>query len=278
MSSADARLREGNFVRQGAEPENGNVFYVGDAGGSVVRLHHRDEGRGRGLLLVHGWGGDLRAWDPVVAELPEEFRVISADLRGHGGSPVPAHGYHPADLAADLAGLLAELGTGPVVAIGHSMGAQVVTVLAVEYPAWVDSLVVIDPAYGADAAEERTFAGRLAALEAEGPGAAVRQLGEVPGAVRDQLLATPGPVLAQCYEGMYLAPDAFGTRPAAEKYLARRTVPALCLRARVEPAVWEAAIPAPPGSEVVVWEGAGHFLHLERPRDFVRLLTRWPAR
>jgi pimeloyl-ACP methyl ester carboxylesterase len=235
-----------------------------------VDLWHRDEGSGEPLvLLVHGWGGDSRTWDRIPFT---GHRLVAVDLRGHGRSPVPDSGYRPTDLAGDLARLHQDLSPGPVVAIGHSMGAQVVTALAVEHPDTVSALVVVDPAYGAGAEEERTFAGRLAALRAEGAPAAVRQLGVLPTPVREQLLATPGQVLAECYAGMYTDPGAFGTRPAAERYLARRRCPVLCLRSMPGPARWEAGIPGDPRSRIVVWEGAGHFLHLERPVAFARLV------
>ncbi|GLH95961.1 alpha/beta fold hydrolase [Phytohabitans aurantiacus] len=236
-----------------------------------MRLHYRDSGAGRPLLLVHGWGGDSRVWDPIP--LPG-CRTVAVDLRGHGRSPVPDEGYRPADLAADLAELATDLGLGPVVAIGHSMGAQVVTALAVEHPGTVEALVVVDPAYGADAAEERLFDERLSAVREGGP-AAVTHLGELPPDIRRQFLATPGHVLADCYAGMYTDPGAFGARPAAERYLRRRTCPVLCLRSLAEPAAWEAAIGGHPLSRMVVWAGTGHFLHLERPAAFATLVTSW---
>lgn len=236
-------------------------------------LYYRDQGGGHSvpLLLVHGWGGDSRVWDPV----PFSGRTIAVDLPGHGRSPTSVGGYGPGDLAGDLAGLLGELGVPRVVAVGHSMGAQVVTALAVEHPELVTALVVIDPAYGADAVEERSFGERLARLRAGGARAAVEQLEPLPPAVREQLLATPGPVLAACYAGMYTDPGAIGARAPAERYLRRRQCPVLCLRSLAEPAAWEAAVPAPPGSRVVVWEGTGHFLHLERPAETAELLTTW---
>ncbi|GAA2899663.1 hypothetical protein GCM10010517_65200 [Streptosporangium fragile] len=244
-----------------------------------VTLYYTDEnqdGHDRPvLLLVHGWGGDSRAWEPVTAALPPRFRVVSVDLRGHGRSSAPPHGYRPADMAGDLVALMDRLGVEAAVPVGHSMGAQVATALAVEHPARVPALVVVDPAYGADAREELLFAGRLAALRADGAAAAVRQLGTLPGPVRDRMLATPGHVLTRCYEGMYLVPGAFGTRPAAEEYLAGRACPVLCLRSRPEPAAWESAVPAPSGSRVVTWPGTGHFLHLERPHAFAALLSDW---
>ncbi|MFI6159054.1 alpha/beta fold hydrolase [Micromonospora sp. PTRAS2] len=236
-------------------------------------LHHRDTGAGEPtLLLVHGWGGDLRVWDPI--RFPGH-RTVAVDLRGHGRSPAPPDGYRPPDLAGDLARLLTRLGIGPVVAVGHSMGAQVVTALAVEHPALVSALVVIDPAYGADDEEAASFHDRLARIRAGGARAALDPAVPLPPGVPEQMLATPGPVLAACYAGLYTDPGAFGHRPATEAYLRRRTQPVLCLRSLAEPARWEAAQPAPPGSRVVVWPGTGHFLHLEHPDRTSRLITDW---
>ncbi|TMR08996.1 alpha/beta hydrolase [Nonomuraea turkmeniaca] len=231
-----------------------------------MELHVRTRGSaGPPLLLVHGWGGDHRAWDALDFG---ERRVIAVDLRGHGESPVPATGYTPADLAGDLLPLIEE----PVVAVGHSMGGQVVTALAVEHPSAVRALVVVAPAYGADEAEERLIPGRLAALRADGAAAASRQLGPLPAPVTEQLLATPGHVLAECYAGMYTRPGAFGVRRAAERYLARRTCPVLAVHNVPEAARWEAGLPAHPGSTTVVWPEAGHFLHLEQPQRFADLV------
>jgi len=61
-------------------------------------------------------------------------------------------GYEPLDFAADIAGLLDFLDCPPVVAMGHSMGALVVSVLAVEHPEKICALVAADPAYLVDGA------------------------------------------------------------------------------------------------------------------------------
>ncbi|WP_350277975.1 alpha/beta hydrolase [Kribbella sp. HUAS MG21] len=238
----------------------------------VETLYRTDVGAGSGaaLLLVHGWGGDSRSWDPVRFG---ERRVVTVDLRGHGRSPVPREGYRPADYAADLVPLVT--GIAPVVAVGHSMGGQVVVRLALDHPELVRAVVVVDPAYGADEAEAATFEPRLAALRRDGAPAAVRQLGRLADDVREQLLRTPGHVLADSYAGMYTDPGAFGARSAAAKVLAGLTRPVLCLRPTPSMAEWDLTCALPPGSRVVVWGGASHFLHHDRPESFARLVESW---
>ncbi|WP_327635919.1 alpha/beta hydrolase [Kribbella sp. NBC_00482] len=233
-----------------------------------------DTGTGDPLLLVHGWGGDSRAWSGLSFA---RHRVVTVDLRGHGRSPVLRHGYRPADYAGDLAALVDRLDLGPIVAVGHSMGGQIVAELALERPELVSAVVVVDPAYGADEAEAATFEQRLAALRNDGPEAAVRQLGLPAGAVREQLLATPGHVLAESYAGMYTNPDAFGARLAAVTRLSGLTQPLLCIRPTPAMAAWDIGLSLPYGSRVVLWPGCGHFLHHERPRQFVDLVESWLA-
>lgn len=253
-----------------------------------VRLFYTDDRcgdeAGSPLLLVHGWGADSNGWCFHLPELTRARRVIAVDLRGHGRSSTPADGYRPRDLATDLAALLDHLDVGPVVAIGHSMGGQVVTALAVEHAAHVRAVVVIDPAYGATGDEVAGMAQRLAELKAGGAAAAVRQMA---GAFRPttppwlktwvvrQMLGTAPHVLAQAYAGMYLEPDAFGVRAASEAYLARRRCPTLAVASVPEAAAWEARQHHHPLSTVVVWRDVGHYLHQERPDEFVAVVRRW---
>ncbi|WP_162793599.1 alpha/beta fold hydrolase [Streptomyces paludis] len=256
-----------------------------------VDLHYSDlpaprADSGPALLLVHGWGGDGGEWEPHRRAWAGRRRVLVPDLRGHGASAAPPDGYGPRDFAADLAGLLDALGTGPVIAVGHSMGGQAVTALAVEHPRLVRALVVLDPAYGADAAEAARLPGEQAALRAEGAPWAVRFVG---GAFRtgthteararhERLMAAMDPeVLLRCRDGMYLAPDAFGLRPAARRYLARRRCPVLGVYSHPAGADWERATDAPAGSRTELWAGHGHFLHEEDPGRLVALVDDWSA-
>jgi len=230
------------------------------------------------VLAIHGWGDAGPGLEPVLPGLTAIGPTLVPDLPGHGRSARyrAADGYGPRALAAELAELVRARATGPVIAVGHSMGGAVVSALAVERPDLVSAVVVIDPAYGADDAELALVPGRLAALRERGAPAALEVTGDsVPAGYRHRLLATDGQVLAGCFAGLYTDPDAFGPREAARRYLAGRRQPVLSLYSTDQAAAWERALPAHPLSEAVVWHGCGHFLHLERPEDFRRLLRQW---
>ncbi len=95
------------------------------------------------VLAVHGVTASHKAWTCLAEALPG-VRIVAPDLRGRGRSnALPAPYGMPAH-AEDLAAVLAELGTGPVVVAGHSMGAFAAVVLANLFPEHVRSLVLVD--------------------------------------------------------------------------------------------------------------------------------------
>lgn len=239
--------------------------------------------RAPAVLLVHGWGGDGREWSPHAEALADRFRVLVPDLRGHGRSEVPAEGNTPAEMAEDLAALIQALGTGPVVAVGHSMGGQVVNLLAVRHRHTVRSVIALDPAHGAHGAEVDQIPARLAEYQRHGARAAASFIAgafspAAPAGLRSAhirtMLGTPGHVIAQAYAGMYTDPGAVGIRPATEAHLRRRTQPALTVWTSLEAAEWERGIAAP-GSSVQHWPATGHYLHEEHQGRTIRLIRDW---
>jgi len=88
-------------------------------------MAYRDTGRGPVLLLVHGWAASGGFFDPVVQALSDGYRVIVPDLRAHGATPAGTGRLDIDTLADDLACLLETLDVDGVVALGWSMGAQV---------------------------------------------------------------------------------------------------------------------------------------------------------
>lgn len=97
------------------------------------------------VLLVHGIGMGQQYFGLLREALSEGLDVITLDLPGFGASPEPAESRSMpalADLVADaLRGMLDE----PIVALGHSMGTQVVAELAARHPELVSRVVLIAP-------------------------------------------------------------------------------------------------------------------------------------
>ncbi|CAL9283355.1 AB hydrolase superfamily protein YdjP [Streptomyces sp. enrichment culture] len=91
-----------------------------------VRLVYRDTGGdGPALVMLHGWGQTQEMFRHQLAGLAPGRRVVTLDLRGHGVSDAPHHGYRIARLAADVANLVDHLELDRFDALGWSMGASV---------------------------------------------------------------------------------------------------------------------------------------------------------
>ena len=90
-----------------------------------VRLSLVEKGRGRPLVLVPGWSQTARQFAAQIDGLADRYRVIAVDMRGHGQSEKPAHGYKIQRLAQDLKDVLDALDLEDAAVAGHSMGSSV---------------------------------------------------------------------------------------------------------------------------------------------------------
>jgi pimeloyl-ACP methyl ester carboxylesterase len=99
----------------------------------------------RSYVLVHGIGVSSRYFHPLAAELSRTGRVFLVDLPGYGAAPNPRRDVSLADHAAVLAGFLREVDLRNPVIVGHSMGTQVVSLLAERHPDVTDTVVMMAP-------------------------------------------------------------------------------------------------------------------------------------
>jgi len=112
-----------------------------------VRLNVVELGRGDlSLVFLHDCGGSARTWRLVTHQLAGQFRTVAVDLRGCGESDKPAAGYRVERLADDVEALVAALGLGRYVLVGHSMGGKVAQLLASRRSAGLEALVLVAPA------------------------------------------------------------------------------------------------------------------------------------
>jgi pimeloyl-ACP methyl ester carboxylesterase len=110
-----------------------------------VALNYIEQGDGQPLLMIPGWSQAAVQFDQQLAGLSERRRVIAFDMRGHGESEKPTHGYKIHRLAMDVRNAIETLGLKRVNLLGHSMGCSVIwCYLDLFGEAGIDKLVLVD--------------------------------------------------------------------------------------------------------------------------------------
>lgn len=240
-----------------------------------VRLHYVEQGDPSGvpMLLLHGYADSWRSFELVLPHLPESIRAFAITQRGHGDAGRPAAGYHPRDLAADLAVLMDTLDLKAAVIAGGSSGGLVARRFAIDHPERTLGLVLLGSPV--------TLRDKPGILELWD--STVSQLTDPidPGFVREfvessvaqpvpqsfletmaqENLKVPARVWRAAFEGL-LQDDSFGE-------LDRIKAPTLIVwgdqDAIVPRSDQEALAGAIVGSRLVVYPGAGHALYWEEP-------------
>jgi pimeloyl-ACP methyl ester carboxylesterase len=113
--------------------------------GCTVELACEASGRGPPLLLLHGLLASSANWCGIAEALASSHRVYRVDLRNHGASPWALDMSYPA-MADDVLRLIEREGLDAPTLVGHSMGGKVAMALALAVPYAVKRLVTIDVA------------------------------------------------------------------------------------------------------------------------------------
>ena len=233
-----------------------------------------DRGSGSpALVLVHGWSCDRTYWRGQ-AELADRRRVVTIDLAGHGESGSGRTSWTMPAFGGDVAAVIEQLGLADTVLVGHSMGGDVVVEAALLLPGRVRGLVWVDvyPSLGQPSSREdidtfvapflADFAGRTEAF------------------VRTMFTPTSDPALVDWVAtDMASAPPAialdairhsFANEAPATAGLERLGLPTVSISPddrEIDVASLEAH-----GLRTVILAGLGHFLMLEDPARFNRVL------
>jgi pimeloyl-ACP methyl ester carboxylesterase len=99
-----------------------------DATANGIRIHYAELGTGPLVLLCHGFPEGWYSWrDQLHALARAGYRAVAPDMRGYGGTEVPAEisAYSIMDIVGDMIGLVAVLGEQQAVIIGHDWGANI---------------------------------------------------------------------------------------------------------------------------------------------------------
>jgi haloacetate dehalogenase len=135
--------------------------------GEGIRIRAAVGGSGAPVLLLHGHPQTHATWMDAAPELARHFTVVAADLRGYGDSSKPPgdaehETYSKRAMAADQVALMQTLGYERFAVVGHDRGGRVAHRMALDHPAAVERLAVLDIAPTATMYErtDRVFATR----------------------------------------------------------------------------------------------------------------------
>jgi 3-oxoadipate enol-lactonase len=248
---------------------------------SRVELAYDSRGDGPPVLFAHAIAYDRRMWDRMLAHFGTNRRVIRADLRGHGQSPVPPGPYTLAELAGDCAALLDYLNVARVDFVGLSLGGMVGQAFALGHPDRLGRLVLANTSssYGP---EGRAMWEARKKLVREGGLAAVHDLavsrnftGEFRGSHAKVVADAMATFLASPVEGYLGCCDAIAGLDFTE-VLPLIAAPTLVIAGGLDPgtpvAMSRNLAERIPGAKLVVIDGAAHLSAVEKPAEFARLV------
>lgn len=116
---------------------------------SGARIHLVRSGEGPPLLLLHGYPQTHAMWHQVAPQLARRFTLVIPDLRGYGDSSKPPSGqdfaaYSKRAMAQDQVETMQALGFDRFCVAGHDRGGRVAYRLALDHPAAVERLALLD--------------------------------------------------------------------------------------------------------------------------------------
>lgn len=261
---ADAAEAVGRAIDEATGmPRKGDVEEFSHAGMTLVAETHGDRAAPRTFVLVHGIGMGRKVFGDLVKHLAPHGLVVSIDQPGYGSAPEPPRTPTMERTADLVAAFVRHLDRGPIVLLGHSMGTQVVTEVAVRHPSAVDRLVLVAPTVDAD---HRHALAQLARLGRDlfGESPKVLLLG-----AREYLRASPN-LRRKMHAMLTHTPELSYPRVQA---------PTLVIRGetdRVSPRAWcERVAAAIPDSETFEVAGHGHETLIRDAGPAADALLRW---
>ena len=125
------------------------------------------------LVLVHGLGLTRATWDEFVPVLAQDYRVLTYDLCGHGETDLPQEKPSLTVLSGQLVALLDELEIARAVITGFSLGGMINRRFAIDHPARVLALVILNSPHEREPEAQRLVEDRAVQTGAGGPGATI---------------------------------------------------------------------------------------------------------
>jgi pimeloyl-ACP methyl ester carboxylesterase len=260
-----------------------------------TRIHYINYGKGQeALVLIHGWTQSADAWRDNVGDLAKRNRVIVLELPGHGQSDKPEEAkgkgergkgesnnyslYSMDHFARAVDVVMRDAKVKRAVLVGHSMGTPVARQFYRKYPKKILGIVIVDGSlrpFGDKAVMDEMVAGfrgpqyrdMVSQMMAfiSGPNLST----ELKQRINSASMNTPQNVLVSAFEGM-LDNSIWGED--------KINVPVLAIMAQtalLPPNAEESFRAIAPKLDFQIFDGVGHFLMMEKPKEFDAAVIAW---
>ncbi|MBI4930951.1 MAG: alpha/beta fold hydrolase [Bacteroidetes bacterium] len=250
-----------------------------------VKVRYSDKGKGRVIVLLHGFLESLEIWDEFSAKLSKRFRVIAIDLPGHGETP--AIGYvHSMELMAEcVKSVLDSLELRKYVVVGHSMGGYIALAFAELFPQNLSGLCIFHSTAMPDSDEKKKDRDRVAEIVKKDHTQFVSDLipklfaqKNVP-LLKDEVGKAKQIALNTPKEGIVAALLGMKERPSRELVLKNATYPVLFIIGKQDVILaWDNLLlltSLPKKSFNIVLEHAGHMGFYEAPEETFKTVKKF---
>jgi len=239
----------------------------------AVPIHYDVYGTGLpALVFVHGWLCDRSYWESQVQHFAQQYQVVTIDLAGHGASGHDRNQWTVPAFGQDIVAVVEQMGLQQVVLIGHSMGARWIVEAARRLPASVIGLVGLDNWVNvARILTPEKVAEKLAPFRSNFEEAVLRQAPSWFTPAADPNLVTrvvSATSAAPAYIAISAAEESWGSDRILQEGLREVHIQKIAINARP----MEAEAAQLYGIEVAMMSNVGHFMMMEDPQTFNRLL------
>ncbi len=250
-------------------------------------LHYEVYGRGRPVLLLHGWLGSWGLWQQTMRYLGQYYRTYALDFWGFGESGKKLPTFAVQDFVGMVAEFMDRLGIEQAPLVGHSMGGTVSLSVAINYPERVSKVTVIgSPIVGSSLALMLKLAGRRWIAATVFRMMWALHLGlrlSAPVITRDprwyDMIAHD---LSRTTLESFLLSIASLRRTDLRPFLSQITIPAMGMYGDkdviVDPNQWQLMQAGMPSVHIERFKNAGHFIMLDEPERFMHALRNFLGR
>ena len=250
-----------------------------------VKVRYSDKGKGRVIVLLHGFLESLDIFDEFSDRLSKSFRVIAIDLPGHGETPNIGY-IHSMELMAEcVKSVLDSLELRKYVVAGHSMGGYVALAFAELFPQHVSGLCIFHSTAMTDSEEKKKDRDRVAEIVKQDHTQFVSELipklfaKENISLLKEEVAAAKQIALSTSKEGIVAALKGMKERPSRELVLKNAKYPVLFIIGKQDAILaWDNLLlltSLPKKSFQLVLEHVGHMGFYEAPEETFKALRKF---